>query len=34
VHELLTSDGYRVSVVQNPTVSLAGDVDAGEPVSR
>jgi pimeloyl-ACP methyl ester carboxylesterase len=28
VHELLTSDGYRVSVVQNPTVSLAGDVDA------
>jgi pimeloyl-ACP methyl ester carboxylesterase len=26
VHELLTSDGYQVSVVQNPTLSLAGDV--------
>lgn len=26
VHELLTADGYRVSVVQNPTLSLAGDV--------
>jgi pimeloyl-ACP methyl ester carboxylesterase len=32
VHELLTSDGYRVSVVQNPTVSLAGDVDATRKV--
>ena len=26
VHELLTADGYRVSVVQNPTFSLADDV--------
>jgi pimeloyl-ACP methyl ester carboxylesterase len=26
VHDLLTADGYRVSVVQNPTLSLAGDV--------
>ena len=26
VHELLTADGYHVSVVQNPTLSLAGDV--------
>ncbi|MFE3074403.1 alpha/beta fold hydrolase [Streptomyces sp. NPDC059247] len=25
VHDLLTADGYRVSVVQNPTLSLAGD---------
>ena len=28
VHELLTADGYNVSVVQNPTESLAGDVEA------
>jgi pimeloyl-ACP methyl ester carboxylesterase len=26
VHRLLAFDGYRVSVVQNPTLSLAGDV--------
>ncbi|UXX96209.1 alpha/beta hydrolase [Streptomyces sp. AD2-2] len=26
VHRLLTQDGYRVSVVQNPTVSLVDDV--------
>lgn len=26
VHEQLTADGYRVAVVQNPTLSLAGDV--------
>ena len=26
VHELLTHDGYNVSVVQNPTISLADDV--------
>jgi pimeloyl-ACP methyl ester carboxylesterase len=32
VHQLLTADGYRVSVVQNPTVSLAGDVDATRKV--
>jgi pimeloyl-ACP methyl ester carboxylesterase len=28
VYEHLTADGYRVSVVQNPTLSLAGDVAA------
>jgi pimeloyl-ACP methyl ester carboxylesterase len=28
VHEALTADGYAVSVVQNPTLSLEDDVDA------
>jgi pimeloyl-ACP methyl ester carboxylesterase len=28
VYHELTKDGYTVSVVQNPTLSLAGDVDA------
>ena len=28
VYSLLTADGYRVSIVQNPTLSLAGDVEA------
>ena len=28
VYDLLTLDGYRVSVVQNPTLSLAGDAAA------
>ncbi|MGD0699789.1 MAG: alpha/beta hydrolase [Trebonia sp.] len=28
VYDLLTADGYRVAVVQNPTLSLAGDVTA------
>ena len=28
VHRLLTQDGFRVSVVQNPTLSLDGDVAA------
>jgi pimeloyl-ACP methyl ester carboxylesterase len=28
VHELLVADGYRVAVVQNPTVSLERDVAA------
>jgi pimeloyl-ACP methyl ester carboxylesterase len=28
VYDLLKADGYRVSVVQNPTLSLAGDVAA------
>ena len=28
VYDDLTADGYRVSVVQNPTLSLAGDVAA------
>src|SRR5436309_8384129 len=40
VYHQLTKDGYSVSVVQNPTLSLAGDADAtrrvidaqGEPV--
>ena len=26
VYQLLKKDGYRVSIVQNPTISLAGDV--------
>src|SRR5258707_14490553 len=26
VHDILKKDGYNVSVVQNPTISLAGDV--------
>jgi len=34
VHELLTADGYQVSVVQNPTLSLAGDVLATLRVLR
>src|SRR3979490_1721609 len=28
VHDILKKDGYNVSVVQNPTISLAGDVAA------
>src|SRR5258706_16339563 len=28
VYDLLTTDGYRVSVVQNPTLSLEGDATA------
>ncbi|WP_199850410.1 alpha/beta fold hydrolase [Streptomyces sp. CMB-StM0423] len=28
VYDALTADGYRVAVVQNPTLSLAGDVAA------
>jgi pimeloyl-ACP methyl ester carboxylesterase len=28
VYQKLTEDGYTVSVVQNPTISLAGDADA------
>jgi pimeloyl-ACP methyl ester carboxylesterase len=28
VYDLLTADGYRVSVVQNPTLSLEGDATA------
>lgn len=32
VHELLVADGYRVAVVQNPTVSLEGDVAATKQV--
>ena len=27
VYEALTADGYRVAIVQNPTVSLEGDAD-------
>jgi pimeloyl-ACP methyl ester carboxylesterase len=27
VYDLLTADGFRVSVVQNPTLSLAGDAE-------
>jgi pimeloyl-ACP methyl ester carboxylesterase len=28
VYEILKNDGYNVSIVQNPTISLAGDVAA------
>jgi len=28
VYSLLKKDGYNVAIVQNPTISLAGDVDA------
>ncbi|HEX4663185.1 MAG TPA: alpha/beta hydrolase [Terriglobales bacterium] len=28
VHKILTKDGYNVSIVQNPTISLEGDVKA------
>ena len=28
VYDLLTRDGYQVSIVQNPTLSLDGDVEA------
>jgi len=34
VHRLLTADGFRVAVVQNPTLSLAGDVLATLRVVR
>jgi pimeloyl-ACP methyl ester carboxylesterase len=30
VYDLLTQDGYHVAVVQNPTLSLAGDVAAAK----
>ena len=32
VYDLLKADGYNVSVVQNPTLSLAGDVAATQQV--
>ena len=32
VHGILSNDGYKVSVVQNPTLSLQGDVEATERV--
>lgn len=32
VYKILKSDGYNVSVVQNPTISLAGDVAATRAV--
>jgi hypothetical protein len=32
VHHILKKDGYDVSIVQNPTVSLAGDVAATKAV--
>jgi pimeloyl-ACP methyl ester carboxylesterase len=32
VHRLLTEEGYSVAIVQNPTLSLAGDVEATERV--
>jgi pimeloyl-ACP methyl ester carboxylesterase len=30
VHDLLTKDGYRVAIVQNPTLSLPGDAAAAK----
>ena len=32
VYQILKKDGYEVSVVQNPTISLAGDVAASKAV--
>jgi pimeloyl-ACP methyl ester carboxylesterase len=32
VYDLLTQDGYQVSVVQNPTLSLEGDVAASREI--
>ncbi|MEV0809447.1 alpha/beta hydrolase [Micromonospora sp. NPDC050200] len=32
VYDLLTQDGHQVSIVQNPTFSLAGDVEATRQV--
>ena len=32
VYRLLKKDGYRVSVVQNPTLSLEGDVEAARRI--
>jgi pimeloyl-ACP methyl ester carboxylesterase len=32
VHSILRKDGYSVSIVQNPTLSLEGDVDATKRV--
>jgi pimeloyl-ACP methyl ester carboxylesterase len=32
VYNILTRDGYKVSVVQNPTLSLAGDVAATKQI--
>ncbi len=28
VYDILKKDGFNVSIVQNPTISLAGDVSA------
>ena len=30
VYQILKEDGYAVSIVQNPTISLAGDVAADQ----
>ncbi|MGF7235561.1 MAG: alpha/beta fold hydrolase [Frankia sp.] len=32
VYELLKADGFRVTIVQNPTLSLAGDADAARQI--
>src|SRR2546427_3657551 len=32
VYDILKKDGFNVSIVQNPTISLAGDVDAAKLV--
>jgi hypothetical protein len=32
VYDALSRDGFRVSVVQNPTLSLEGDVEATQQI--
>jgi len=32
VYQILKKDGYKVSIVQNPTISLAGDVAATKQI--
>jgi hypothetical protein len=34
VYQILNRDGYNVSVVQNPTISLTGDVAATRAIPR
>ena len=34
VYDLLKADGFRVSVVQNPTESLDGDITATREIGR
>ena len=34
VYDILKKDGFNVSIVQNPTISLAGDVSATQISNR
>src|SRR5258708_13079747 len=34
VYESLSRDGFRVSIVQNPTLSLQGDVEATQQITH